>query len=305
MLKRVSADVRESTNNSQRPQQVSDMSRTFYFAKAEQAVASAPERPVTSVTAPPPVSFDERGLEVAFWNAAQNANQCEAVRAYLNRFPNGIFVELARLSEARLCSAGRRIDVVTPSGQPVPPPVAATPDVPAARPMIAALPPPVETPPQTPAPTEDLSRPIQLELQRLGCEPGEVDGVWGDSSREAADRFKRRIKKASLATDEPSQSLLDALREKKGRICPLECERGYRARGDRCVAVEREKPRSIRRDEEVRERRRNRPAEVEARPRRAPAQVERRAPSRDNWAPCVIDLGYGRTQNCDAGGAGR
>jgi uncharacterized caspase-like protein len=293
MLKRVSADVRELTNNTQRPQQVSDMSRTFYFAKAEPAVAAAQPQP--AVTAPSLVpSFDERSLEVAFWNAAQNANQCEAVRAYLNRFPNGVFIELARLSEARLCSSGRRIDIVTPAQ-------------PAAPPQVAALPQPEEKPAISTPSAEDLTRPIQLELQRLGCEPGEVDGVWGDSSREAAARFKKRIKKASLDADEPSQTLLDALREKKGRVCPLECERGYRARGDRCVAIEREKPPTIRRDDRARERRRHRPAEaeVEVRPRRAP-HVERHAPPAQR-APerCVIDLGYGRTANCDAGGGGR
>ena len=40
MLKEVSADVRRATANAQRPQQLSDMSRTFYFA-AEPAVAEA------------------------------------------------------------------------------------------------------------------------------------------------------------------------------------------------------------------------------------------------------------------------
>ena len=57
MLKEVSADVRRDTNNSQRPQQLSDMSRTFYFAKLEQpAVAkgrSRPPRPTVLCPAPP------------------------------------------------------------------------------------------------------------------------------------------------------------------------------------------------------------------------------------------------------------
>src|SRR5262249_25754660 len=47
MLKEVSAEVREKTRNSQRPQQLSDMSRVFYFAKAEQAAPALASRPST------------------------------------------------------------------------------------------------------------------------------------------------------------------------------------------------------------------------------------------------------------------
>src|SRR5712672_3642388 len=42
MLKEVTADVRQDTNNVQRPQQLSDMSKAFYFVKAEPAVVTAP-----------------------------------------------------------------------------------------------------------------------------------------------------------------------------------------------------------------------------------------------------------------------
>src|SRR3954468_1963280 len=76
MLKEVSADVRRATNNSQRPQQLSDMSRTFYFASAAPAVAhdaAAPE-PVAKAPSPAVPQGDDRAFDVAFWNAAQSAN---------------------------------------------------------------------------------------------------------------------------------------------------------------------------------------------------------------------------------------
>ena len=50
MLKEVAADVRRETRNSQRPQQLSDMTKTFYFAKLdsrlgrEGGAATAPSR---------------------------------------------------------------------------------------------------------------------------------------------------------------------------------------------------------------------------------------------------------------------
>jgi hypothetical protein len=169
---------------------------------------------------------------------------------------------------------------------------------------MAALPPPTPAAPDAAKAAEDLARPIQVELARLGCAPGRADGLWGDSSRDAAQRFKRHAKIASLDTDEPSQALLDALRDRHSRVCPLECDRGYRARGGVCVEIERATPRRSRRNEErVQERRRHQPVETEVRQRHAPRRAEAPRPAPQPQAParCVIDLGYGRTGSCDGG----
>src|SRR6266699_5060166 len=120
MLKEVSADVRRATANAQRPQQLSDMSRTFYFAAAAPVIASDASAPEQAAKAPPPTAppvaqMDDRAFDVAFWNAAQTANDCDAVRAYLQRFPNGIFVELGKVSERRMCGAHRKVNVAEPT----------------------------------------------------------------------------------------------------------------------------------------------------------------------------------------------
>ena len=52
MLKEVAAEVRRETDGKQRPQQLSDMSQTFYFANAQPAVAETP--PVAEAAPPPP-----------------------------------------------------------------------------------------------------------------------------------------------------------------------------------------------------------------------------------------------------------
>jgi uncharacterized caspase-like protein len=129
MLKEVAADVRRDTNNAQRPQQLSDMSRKFFFADAQAAeapvpppapiVESAPVVPAAAAAAAA-ANTDNRALDLAFWNAAQTSNECEAVRAYLTRFPNGVFVELAKLQERRLCTPARRIEVVEAAPQAAP-----------------------------------------------------------------------------------------------------------------------------------------------------------------------------------------
>ena len=112
--------------NAQRPQQLSDMSRTFYFAAAEPAVADAAAQVAKAPSSAAPAG-DDRALDVAFWSAAQSANDCDSTRAYLQRFPNGAFVELARLAERRLCLPSRQVTVVeqappAPSLTPAAPP---------------------------------------------------------------------------------------------------------------------------------------------------------------------------------------
>lgn len=114
-------------------------------------------------------------------------------------------------------------------------PGAAQPDV--AKPAdaaVAALA-PSNTTPDRPIPP-DLPRLLQTELKRVGCKAGDVDGEWNAAARRALSLFndnagtKFDVKLASI-------DALDAVRAKQGRVCPLDCERGYRASGDACVRI--------------------------------------------------------------------
>jgi uncharacterized caspase-like protein len=120
MLKDVTADVRRETDNKQRPQQLSDMSKKFYFVKTEApAVFPPPAGPAA------PQSPDS--LELAYWQSASAANECESIRAYIRRYPNGSFKDLALIAERRLCKAGPEAAVAspqTPTPAPTPPPAA-------------------------------------------------------------------------------------------------------------------------------------------------------------------------------------
>jgi uncharacterized caspase-like protein len=86
------------------------------------------------------------------------------------------------------------------------------------------------------APPLDIPRLLQSELKRVGCQTGEIDGEWNAPSRRALASFNDHagtrldIKLASL-------DALDAVRAKTGRVCPLDCDRGFRADGDRCVKI--------------------------------------------------------------------
>lgn len=304
MLKEVAADVRRETRNAQRPQQLSDMSRTFYFVPSDAAAsAKVAALPQTNAAKPAEASnntANDRALDVAYWNSAQAANDCESVRTYLQRFPDGAFVDLARLAERRLCTPARRVTVepeapaLTPAppapnvlaaapATAAPPPPAApsltvspveTPaapaEQPAAQPNIAALPEVARVPAQ--GETETLPRDVHLELVRLGCFSGNVDGAWNKASREAVAKFNRYAH-TKINADQPSGELISALREHEEKVCPLVCGRGYRASGDTCVAVEHERvqTRKERRAQERQERRERERARAAAHPASEPA----------------------------------
>jgi uncharacterized caspase-like protein len=106
---------------------------------------------------------------------------------------------------------------------------------------LAALTPSQTAPQTTPPPPAkidqaDITRLLQAHLKRVGCNSGNVDGTWDDSSRRALDLFN---KSAQTQFDVRLASLdaLDAVRNKPDRVCPLICAKGQRAEGDRCVQI--------------------------------------------------------------------
>ena len=75
--------------------------------------------------------------------------------------------------------------------------------------------------------TDDLARPLQRQLKRLGCLIGKVDGVWGPGSRSALSKFSTRAK-LKLNSLEPTQVALRAAENKRAGFCgPKPCNKGY------------------------------------------------------------------------------
>jgi hypothetical protein len=225
MLKLVAADVRDATKNGQRPQQLSDMTQAFYFAKATLAEKPAP-------AAPPLPLAPDRTIELAFWQSAIASNDCAAVRSYISRFPDGAFIDLAKLQEIRLCAP----PAARASPQPAAPAIVVRPpaDTEQRGPVIAARPPPTEPPAPGPS-AADLARDLQKELIRVGCGPSlKATGDWDARSRAALTLFNR-YGKAKLTG--PSPEAIAAVHERNDRVCPVVCGRGMKADGDTCVAL--------------------------------------------------------------------
>lgn len=93
---------------------------------------------------------------------------------------------------------------------------------------VAAL-----TPSTTPA---DLSRSVQTELGRVGCFSGQADGNWGTSSQRSLSQFNRYAG-TRLEVKMASSDALDAVKSKQSRVCPLVCDHGFKADGDKCTRI--------------------------------------------------------------------
>jgi uncharacterized caspase-like protein len=113
------------------------------------------------------------------------------------------------------------------------------------KPAVASLTPSDQAAPEAPKSDsatsdslalQDIPRLLQSELRRVGCKTGEIDGEWNASARRALSAFNDH---AGTRLDVKLASLdaLDAVRARNGRVCPLDCDRGFHASGDHCVKI--------------------------------------------------------------------
>jgi uncharacterized caspase-like protein len=82
----------------------------------------------------------------------------------------------------------------------------------------------------------DLPRALQAELRRVGCGIGAVDGNWNAASQRSLDLFNKYAG-MKLAVKVASADALDSVKSKSSRVCPLICEHGFKADGDRCTKI--------------------------------------------------------------------
>jgi uncharacterized caspase-like protein len=105
-------------------------------------------------------------------------------------------------------------------------------------PAVAALTPPGQADAaksDQPAP-QDIAKLLQTELRRVGCKSGDIDGEWNASARRALSLFNDNAG-TRLDVKVASIDALEAVKTRTGRVCPLDCEPGTRASGDRCVKI--------------------------------------------------------------------
>ena len=98
---------------------------------------------------------------------------------------------------------------------------------------VAAVAPTQSAPSLSPQETAKL---VQSELRRVGCLTGAADGEWNAAAQRSLTLFNKHAG-AKFDTKLASFDALDAIKSKQGRVCPLVCDRGFRADGDACVKI--------------------------------------------------------------------
>jgi uncharacterized caspase-like protein len=133
--------------------------------------------------------------------------------------------EKTRQTAQQQAADAERNRVAAVANEPVPQPAAPAPDQ---NINVAAL---------NPAPSQtEITKSVQTELRRVGCYSGSADGDWGDASQRSLSQFNRNAG-TKLDVRTANADTLDAIKQKPSRVCPLVCEHGFKADGDRCTRI--------------------------------------------------------------------
>ena len=120
-------------------------------------------------------------------------------------------------------------------------------------------------------PQADVTKSVQAELRRVGCLTGSADGNWNNASQRSLTQFNRYAG-TRLDTKVASVDTLDTIKLKSSRVCPLVCEHGFQADGDRCTKITCAEGSFLNDDNECEKRRAKKPVATRDRPesRRVP-----------------------------------
>jgi uncharacterized caspase-like protein len=105
MFMRVRGEVMKQTGNKQVPWEASSLVGSFYFAGA-----SSDSPPVTFA------KIDPVAFELSYWETIKSSTNADDFKAYLARYPQGQFVELAKNRIANLSTPPKPEDASPPAG---------------------------------------------------------------------------------------------------------------------------------------------------------------------------------------------
>jgi uncharacterized caspase-like protein len=123
-------------------------------------------------------------------------------------------------------------------------------------------------------PQADVTKSVQAELRRVGCLSAEADGNWNTATQRSLTLFNRYAK-TKLDTKLASTDALDTIKLKTARVCPVVCEHGYKADGERCTKITCAAGSFLNDDNECEKRRANRPVVRRDRPEARPVPEAR------------------------------
>jgi hypothetical protein len=171
--------------------------------------------------------------------------------------------------------SSRRIEIAAPPGDEPGQQVAALPPAEAEKPTLS---------------NAEIARSIKSELTRVGCFNGSLDDEWNAASRRSLELFNKRAG-TKLDTKFATLGALDAVKLQSSRVCPLVCEHGFKAVGERCSRIVCSAGLFLNEDNEC-EKRRGRTPTASRDPDEAPHSANRSRPA--------IDLGPAKPQAAPA-----
>ena len=185
VFKQVLVEVEAETGGKQIPWVQSSLRSDFYFSPAAQTDGAGASR---------------AEKEITYWTAIRDIGGRAELSAFLDAFPAGVFAGAARARLAAL-EADEAAAVSDETAE------------------VASID-PVVPPPEPALSAKELAKAVQDELNRVGCDAGTADGIWGRRSRDALAAFGDNAR-LDLASLEPSLELLDRLTDAESRVCPL------------------------------------------------------------------------------------
>jgi uncharacterized caspase-like protein len=229
LLASVRDDVLAATNRLQQPFVYGSLSRQEIYLK--------PPAQSQAATAAPPNSLQPLTEAERAWAAVQATPGVAALEAFVRRFPDTFYADLARVKIEELKKSAVAL-------QPAPPPRAEEERQrqealrqlqeqeqkrqEAERQRLAALEPPQQATPAQPAPAPaaqpvnanlpDQIHQAQTELSRLGCFRGKPDGRLNDETRKAVNAFLTRAGGPVIETGITDELIAD-LRQQPNAVC--------------------------------------------------------------------------------------
>jgi uncharacterized caspase-like protein len=129
----------------------------------------------------------------------------------------------------------------------------------------------------TGSPQLDITTSVQIELRRVGCLTSAADGEWNAASQRSLTLFNRYAG-TRLDTKVANVDTLDTIKLKSSRVCPLICEHGYKADGERCIKIVCAGGSFLNADNECEKRRSKTPVAKRDRPEARPVPEARQYP---------------------------
>ncbi len=196
---------------------------TAIVSTAPQSMADqSSSTPATAAPATPSV-------DSVAWSLLKDTTDDAALQRFIEQYPNSSFRENAEARVAALVAA--RAAKAEAAAKLTPPTQQSNSEqmVSLTRPDKAEL----ATPPLT---GSALIQAIKMELTRVGCYDGKLDGDW--TSPAVKQSIVKFVKGASLpqSPDDPSTEFLNTIRNQPSRVCPLECAKTETESNGKCIA---------------------------------------------------------------------